>query len=106
MVSPGWKHRSSTVVVRETVLFAGIGSGLELVTDAVLVRTAGPAVLTTTSIVASVPAIKFPRLQLTVGPPVQVPWLGVAETNVTPAGRGSVNITVDMSVAPASTRAV
>src|SRR5688572_11402724 len=49
--------------------------------------------------VALAPGARLPRLQVTVPPPsplaggVQVPWLGVADVNVTPAGRLSVTTT-------------
>ena len=45
------------------------------------------------STVALTPLGKMPRLHVTVLVPEQVPELGVAETNVTPAGRRSVRTT-------------
>jgi hypothetical protein len=83
-----------TVVVTVELLLLGIGSAVAAATVAVFVIV--PATLgavTTMSIVAVVPLGKVPSLQVTVLVPEQVPTLGVAETNVTPGGRGSVTTT-------------
>jgi hypothetical protein len=70
-------------VSSESVLLPWLGSGVEALTEAVLVIV--PAVLgfTTISTVAVPSAFIVPRLQVTVPPDsAQVPWDGVAETNV------------------------
>ena len=82
-----------TVVSSVSVLFKGVGSsksGTEAVFESV------PAVVgvTTKLTVALLPAAIKPRLQLTVLVPVQLPWLGVAETKFTPAGKISVIVAV------------
>jgi hypothetical protein len=75
-----------TVVSSVSVLFKGVGSsksGTEAVFESV------PAVVgvTTRLTVALAPATRKPRSQTTVLVPVQLPWLGVAETKFTPAGK-------------------
>src|SRR5215831_18121025 len=47
-----------------------------------------------------VPAARVPRLQVTVAVPVQVPCEAVEETNVVPAGIGSVTVTPVAAVLP------
>src|SRR5262244_3904465 len=84
-----------TVVVAVAV-FGVVGSGCVAVTLAELLRL--PLVLaptfTTIVTVALLPALIVPKLQLTVVDPVHAaPWLGVAETSVTPAGSGSLKAT-------------
>ena len=75
-----------TVVSSVSLLFNGVGSsksGTEAVFESV------PAVVgvTTKLMVALAPAAIKPRSQTTVLVPVQLPWLGVAETKFTPAGK-------------------
>ena len=76
------------------VLLLTLGSVVAAATVAVFETM--PAVLgavTTISIVADTPLGKMPSLHVTVLVPEQVPELGVAETNVTPAGKVSVTVT-------------
>ena len=85
---------SATVVVVVAVLLLVLGSLVAAATVAVFVML--PDVLgavTTISTVAVTPLGKMPRLHVTVLVPEQVPELGVAETNVTPAGSTSVSVT-------------
>ena len=84
-----------TVVTAEAVLLVRVGSVVAAATVAVLVSDPDAllATVTTMSIVAVAKLGKMPRLHVTVLVPEQVPVLGVAETNVTPAGRPSVTIT-------------
>ena len=50
--------------------------------------------------VALSPLARLPRLQVTGAVPLQVPWLGVAEPNVTPLGSVSVTVTMVASDGP------
>src|SRR6266850_508174 len=80
-----------TGVFTVAVLFPGAGSVSLATTLVVFVTVPVAAGLTTMVTVALAALARVPRLQLTVV--VQVPWLGVAETNVTPAGTASVRVT-------------
>ena len=85
-------------VVLVTVMFAEeeeFGLGLVSFSEDVAVLTKEPAVVAVATIdaVAEAPTASCPRLQLMVVVPLHVPWLGVAETRVIPAGSGSVKIT-------------
>ena len=72
----------------------GVGSVVAAATLAVLVSVPEAlGAVTTISTVAVTPLGKMPSLHTTVLVPEQVPELGVAETNVTPAGRTSVSVT-------------
>jgi hypothetical protein len=75
-----------TVVSSVSELLSGVGSsksGTEAVFESV-----PPVVGVTTKLtVALAPATIKPRSQTTVLVPVQLPWLGVAETKFTPAGK-------------------
>jgi fluoride ion exporter CrcB/FEX len=83
-----------TVVNAEAVLLLGFGSVVSAATVAVFVIVPGVlGAVTTISTVAVAPLGKMPRLHVTVLVAEQVPLLGVAETNVTPAGRTSVRVT-------------
>jgi hypothetical protein len=82
------------VVIWVAVLLLRLGSLVAAATLAVFVSV--PAALgacTTISTVAVAALGKMPRLHVTVLVPEQVPELGVAETNVTPAGKTSVRMT-------------
>jgi hypothetical protein len=82
-----------TVVSSVSVLFKGLRSsksGIEAVFESVPVVVG----VTTKLTVALAPAAIRPRLQTTVLVPVQLPWLGVAETKVTPAGKISLIVAV------------
>jgi hypothetical protein len=71
-------------VLSESALFPPAGSGVEAVTDAVLVMVPATVGLTTMAIVTVAPVPIVPRVQVTVPPEwLQLPWAGVAETNVT-----------------------
>src|SRR5712664_1640369 len=90
--------RRCTVVVAVAVLFPGVGSVSFPLTLAVLLRVAPSAVVagmpTTIVIVALALGASVPMVQVTVPLAwVQVPWVEVAETNVTPVGRVSVAVT-------------
>jgi hypothetical protein len=83
-----------TVVICVAVLLLRFGSVVAAATVAVFVSVpAALGALTTMSTVAVAPLGKMPSLHVTVLVPEQVPELGVAETNVTPAGRTSVRVT-------------
>jgi len=83
------------VVDAVAVLLLGVGSLVSATTLAVFVRVpdALAETVTTISTVAVAPLGKMPRSHTTVLVPEQVPVLGVAETNVTPAGNASVRVT-------------
>jgi hypothetical protein len=85
----------TTVVVVVAVLLAALGSVVtdETVAVFVTVPLAEDDTPTTMSIVALAPPGKIPSAQVTVVVPEQDPVLGVAETSVTPAGKGSVTVT-------------
>src|SRR5439155_918343 len=80
-----------TVVLCMVVLLAGLVSASFAVAVAVFVIVPGAAGAVTTMVrVALAPLLMVRRLPVTVLPTVvTVPWLGVAETNVTPAGKVS-----------------
>ena len=82
-----------TVVDAVLLLLPVLGSVTPLVTLAVLLMV--PVTVGVTIIVtfAETPLPNVPRLQVTVLVPLQLPWLGVADTNVTPAGKVSVTVT-------------
>lgn len=89
----GGEAAEVTVVSSVSLLFKGVGSsksGTEAVFESV------PAVVgvTTKLIVTLAPAAINPRSQTTVLVSVQLPWLGVAETKFTPAGKMSVIVAV------------
>src|ERR1700716_3476197 len=83
-----------TTVAADDVLLPGVGSASLPVMVAVLVM--GPAVAGAVAlivIVALAPDASEPTVQTTVLPvTVQVPWVEVAVTEVTPAGRVSVTV--------------
>ena len=82
------------VVTAVAVLLAAVGSVVAAATVAVFVSVPEAlGAVTTISTVAVTPLGKMPRLHTTVLVPEQVPVLGVAETNVTPAGKTSVRVT-------------
>ena len=86
------------------VLLARLGSGVVLVTVAVLLKLVPGAnvgsSLTSTSMVAVSPAGTVPRVQVTRAVPVHDPWVGLAETSATTGGRGSLTTTSDASDGP------
>ena len=92
------------VVVAVDALFAGVGSVAAEETVAVLemiVPAVNPEpVWTTREIVAFPPFAIVPRLQVTVAVPLHDPAEGVAETNVTPAGRVSDTLTLVAALGP------
>ena len=82
------------VVIAVAVLLAAVGSVVAATTVAVFVSVPEAlGAVTTISTVAVTPLGKMPSLHTTVLVPEQVPLLGVAETNVTPAGKTSVSVT-------------
>ena len=82
-----------TVVSSVSELFPGVGSS-KLGTEAVFESVPAVVGVTTRLTVALAPAAIKPRLQTMVLVPVQLPWLGVAETKFTPAGKLSVIVAV------------
>jgi hypothetical protein len=83
-------------------LLAGFGSTSADATLAVF--DTGPAVLdvlTTKVTVALAPLAREPMAQVTVVVPLQLPWDGVAETKVVPAGITSVTTTAVAAPGPA-----
>jgi hypothetical protein len=92
-----------TVVVALALLFALLGSAWVAVTVALLVMTP-PETGAVTAIVtvALDPLARPPRLHVTVPALwLQVPWVAVADTNVTPLGRVSVRVTPVAPLGPA-----
>jgi hypothetical protein len=84
----------------ESVLLPPLGSVVEALTEAVLVIVPADVGLTTMSIVAS-PLPIVPRLQVTIPPDSpQVPWVDVAETNVTLGGSRSMTVTPEAASGP------
>jgi len=91
-----------TVNVVVEVLLARFGSGVVEETVAVLETVPGVLGLLTTSTTEATPlASTVPREQLTVLVPEQDPCDGVAETNVAPAGRVSLRVTLAARLGPA-----
>src|ERR1700742_3323404 len=90
---PGIAQTSGcTTVIAVAELFGPTGSevvDVSLTTFVSVVAVAGDVTLIVT--VALVPLVIVPSEQVTVVVPLQLPCEGVAEINVVPAGRGSVN---------------
>src|SRR5438270_447345 len=90
-----------TVVSSLAVLLSGFRSVSLAVTLAVLVMVPVVVGWTTIVTVAAAPPNMPPRLAVTTPPDwLTDPWLVVAETNVTPAGRESVATTPVASLGP------
>src|ERR1700730_17424357 len=91
-----------TCVVADAVLFAVLGSGWEADTRAVFVIVlVCDGLVTLMLIVALAPLARLPTVQVTVPAEfVQLPWLDVAETKVTPLGRVSVTVTPVAGLGP------
>ncbi len=85
-----------TVVVAVELLLPGLGSVVPgALTVAVLVIVPPVRLLVTTSVtVAVAPLAIVPIVQVTGAVPLHVPCVEVADTNVVPAGRGSVMMTL------------
>src|SRR5437879_4503251 len=82
-----------TWVDADAVLLAAFGSGSLPPMVAVLVMVPAAVGLTVIVIVALAPEASEPTAQVTVPEAlVQVPWVELAETNVTPEGRVSVTV--------------
>ena len=76
-----------TDVFSESELLPWLGSGVDDVTEAVLVMVPATVGRTTISTVAVTPFPIVPRLHVTIPPDSpHDPWLGVAETKVTLGG--------------------
>jgi len=93
-----------TVKLVEEVLLAAFGSGVDEATVAVFTTVPDAlGLLTTSTTVPTPPAAIVPREQLTVLVPEQddPAGVGVAETNVVPAGRTSVTVTPAARLGPA-----
>ena len=85
----------------EPVAPRGVGLSSAELADAVFAMV--PLVAVTFTVRATVAVAAFasvPRLQVTVVVPEHEPWLGVAETNDTPAGRTSVTTTLVAALGP------
>src|SRR5260370_24559912 len=82
-----------TVIVGEGVALAGLVS----FSATIAMFNVGLAAVAVTVAVRETEAVppmaNVPKLQVTVVVPVQVPWLGVADTNLSPAGSTSVTVT-------------
>jgi hypothetical protein len=85
-VAGGGVGAGLTVVSSVSELLPGVGSS-KLGTEAVFESVPAVVGVTTRLIVALAPAVIKPRSQTTVLVPVQLPWLGLAETKFTPAGK-------------------
>jgi len=85
----------------DELLLLEFGSGWWPLTVAVLssVEPHGAVTFATIVMVAEPPLEIEPRLHVTV--PEHVPWLGVAETSVSPAGSGSFTMTLEAFAGPA-----
>jgi len=92
-----------TVVLAVALLLPAFGSFSVAVTLAVLVSVPlETGAVTTMVTVALDPLAIDPRLQVTVPALwVQVPWVGVADTKITPAGNVSVRVTPVAALGPA-----
>jgi hypothetical protein len=77
----------------ESLLLLVFGSDWLPVTLAVLVFVPALVGVTTIVTVAEAPLARLPRLQVTMLVPLQLPWLGVADTKATPVGNVSVIVT-------------
>lgn len=75
------------------VLFARFGSSVSAVTEAEFVTAVPEFTCSTSAIVAELPALIVPRLQVTVDVPLHDPCEGVAETNDVFEGITSVTVT-------------
>jgi hypothetical protein len=91
-----------TVVDTVEALLAAFGSAVLLVAVAVLTRVVPPAAVTFAvsvsvcgEMVVTVPTVHTPVVEL------KLPWLGVALTNVSPAGSTSVTVTLAAASGPA-----
>lgn len=91
-----------SVAVHVEALFAVFASGVVDTTVAVLASGPGElGVATTSMIVAEPPLANVPTEQTTAPVKEQDPCVGVAETNVVPAGRMSVTVTPAAEMGPA-----
>src|SRR5439155_11342549 len=99
--SNGIADAGCTVIDTVELLFALFGSGCGAA-ETVAVLLSGPAALSVTckTIVALPPFAIVPTEHVTVGVPLQVPWDGVAEIRVAPAGRTSVTTTAFAAPGP------
>jgi hypothetical protein len=92
-----------TVVLAVALLFALLESAWVAVTLALLVIVPPEVGAVTTIVTVADPALAIvPRLHVTVPALwLQVPWVGVADTNTTPAGKVSVRVTPLAPLGPA-----
>lgn len=95
-----WFAGAFTVVVPGALLFAVFGSVSFAVTLAVLLNVPAAVGVTTIVTVALAPLINVPRVHETVVVPVQLPCVVDDETNVAPAGNGSVITTLVAELGP------
>lgn len=79
----------TVVITAGVMLLLSLGSVKLPVTLAVLLIVPATVGVTTIVTVTGDPVATVPKLQVTVPPNVQVPWVDVADTGVTPAGSGS-----------------
>jgi hypothetical protein len=83
------------------VLFARFGSGVSAVTEAVFVTFMPDVTCNMSVIVAELPALIVPRLQVTVVVPLHEPCEALAETNDVFDGIASVTVTLVALLGPA-----
>jgi hypothetical protein len=102
--SIGFPLPSTTCIITTEALFELLGSSSFAVTVAVLTTDPVPFGITTMSIMTIIPSPmsgRLPRLHVTIPyNSAQVPWLELAETKVTPAGRMSNKVTPVASRGP------
>src|SRR5205807_355090 len=94
------ENSSLMVVFVGAVLFARLGSDSVPVTVATLVAVPAFMAVTTIVTVALAPLMRFPRLQVIVPPPLQLPWLDCAETKIVLGGNASVSFTLVAEMGP------
>jgi hypothetical protein len=82
----GGTNGAVTCTVAVALLLPVFVSGLLPLTVTVFVCAPAALGVVTSVIVTDSPAAIVPMVQLRIGPPVQVPLLGVADTNAFPAG--------------------
>ncbi len=80
--------------------FPGVGSATSEITVAELLIVPALSIRTVMLIVALAPFASVPSEQTTLVVPLQLPWLGVADTNVVPPGSVSVTTTFVTSSRP------
>ena len=83
----------TVVITAGVILLLVLGSVRVPVTLAVLLIVPATVGVTTIVTVTGAPLATVPKLQVTVLPNEQLPWLDIADTGVTPAGNVSNTVT-------------